>query len=225
MSQEKDAFLKFTENMMQILSEEDFRLLVATNIRILEKKTDEIEPMIEKCLSFYNCKKCGECCHKYPVSLEDDELLVLLKKYGNRVFELLDEGVLNNVLKPPCGYFKNKECSIHEIKPNVCKLYPFSLSRGNIIVLFFCPLGEEIYEDLSTCLDNYRKQKGIKISAEQQAEIRKEIETRDNASERIYNTCGYKMTGTKELLGTAIFYEAIPVFLKYLQQKSKHNQG
>jgi Fe-S-cluster containining protein len=177
--------------------------------------------MIEKCLSFYNCKKCGKCCHEYPVSLGDDELLVLLKKDGNRVFDLLDESVVSNILKPPCGYLKNKECSIHEIKPFVCKLYPFSLSRGNIIVLFFCPLGKEIYEELSTCLDNYAKRKGIEISPEQQAEIQEEIDTRENASEEIYNMCGYKMTGNKELLGTAIFYEAIPVFLKYLQQKSK----
>ncbi len=117
--------------------------------------TLEIIPILKNILSYFECKKCGECCIYSPIFLQDEEVTAYLKLYGTAFFDMLDENSIENHLKHPCGFLDGKQCNIHNIiKPLTCTIHPFLLRytkdnlyeryRVSAVVISLCPMGIEI---------------------------------------------------------------------------------
>ncbi len=79
------------------------------------------------------CKRCGECCK--PVVLITKEEINLIKAAGFSDFLTLDpihpENGYVAIKKNDDGYCiffdkNNKKCIIYRVRPDVCRLYPFS---------------------------------------------------------------------------------------------------
>jgi len=73
------------------------------------------------------CKKCGECCGKYHVTLHPDEAPRFTHKKLENLYEkgrkLGLVWALQRDKNGNCVYLENKLCTIHEIKPSSCKEY------------------------------------------------------------------------------------------------------
>ena len=85
---------------------------------------------LEWLLAHFECKQCGECCRMHTiglrVTLKEAEKLaeregVSIKEYVIRLVE--DEGTY--IIPQPCRYLVNDACAVHDIKPSVCRKYPF----------------------------------------------------------------------------------------------------
>jgi Fe-S-cluster containining protein len=129
--------------------------------------TSEAIPIIKNILSYFECKKCGECCISSPIFLQDEEVTAYLDLCGTPFFEMLDENSIENHLKHPCGFLDGRQCKMQDkIKPLTCMTYPFLLGQideyGTLIrcpvgmkkrytVSYFyitlCPMGMEVYKE------------------------------------------------------------------------------
>lgn len=102
----------------------------------------------------FACQSCGNCCKNFNINLThlDIERILLnrpdlntdyfvgfsasdkddnesfISTYGKRQIILKKKKNLNE-----CVFLQNNICSIHEFKPRVCKVWPFSLEPGNKI--------------------------------------------------------------------------------------------
>lgn len=93
----------------------------------------EVVTVLKNILSYFECKRCGECCVCAPIFLYDEEVDTYSKLYGNSFFDMLDENIVDNHLKAPCGFLENKLCKLHNIrKPLTCAIYPFSLKNKSL---------------------------------------------------------------------------------------------
>lgn len=158
-------------------------------------------PILKNILSYFDCKKCGECCINTPIFLQDEEVNDYLKLYGTSFFEMLDRNTIENHLKPPCGFLDGRECKMqNKMKPLTCMTYPilsgYIDEYGTLIrcpvgmkerytISFFyiilCPMGKEIYKEfLKFCKLNKLQFEdssiltplyGIKIGNERPSEI------------------------------------------------------
>ena len=110
--------------------------------------------------SNYDCCKCTNCCRKYDVSVEDDEVGAIADSLG-----LVKEGFIEKYLvqssggyeiKSPCLFLKeNGECEIQHCKPAECRDFPYTDKPGRMesllsIISFAeeCPAVFEMLEKL-----------------------------------------------------------------------------
>lgn len=116
----------------------------------------------------FKCRKCGDCCKGFGgthVSAEDIKAIaefinididLFLKKYcrlsGTKV-------ILAQAKNGYCVFSENKICSIHPVKPRMCKAWPFIpgvlKDPGNwTIMAGFCPgINENVSaENLIACI-------------------------------------------------------------------------
>lgn len=86
------------------------------------------------------CQRCGQCCHKFGISLTIEdmnreprlwEVAVPLERVGNQKMRLFM--MQNNYRwviggKPyrgaPCVFLQNNECLIYRTRPQICRDYP-----------------------------------------------------------------------------------------------------
>lgn len=203
--------------VMDFLGEEGIARSVEMNLQMEMKLIAQIEPMLLECLSFFECKKCGECCRDCPVQVTEEELMALLKRDGEKVFDMLDENVVaGNALKAPCGYLKDNACGIYDIKPLVCRVYPFTLKYPHFLAICLCPMGIEILNELRNCINEYKQRKNIRaLSAAQEQMLKQAYELGQDMSREFFDDVGYKRG---RMMDQAYFpYTAIPLFLKYLK--------
>ncbi len=189
------------------------------SMEIEKKQIAKIEPMMLECLSFFQCKKCGECCRDCPVQLAEEELIALLKRDGEKVFDLLDENVVaGNALKVPCVYLENNACEIHDIKPFVCRVYPFTLKYMHFLAICLCPMGKEMADELQNFVDEHNHRRNIRAPGNDK-QVKQAVELSQEFSNCVFDAAGYKKG---RALDQAYFpYAAIPLFLKYLKSKKK----
>lgn len=104
-------------------------------------------------LYFGSCSMCGRCCRNCVTEFSVDELKAMIKASGQNPTSfvkenthLLDEGV--NRLKAPCRLLVENKCSVYDVRPITCKLFPlcFPFSISDIEG---CDLAKAIYIDLS----------------------------------------------------------------------------
>jgi len=98
-----------------------------------------------KVLEHFECRRCGQCC-KFPVHVKPKEVKRIARqtKLPPHKFCTDVEGLI--YLKHPCPFFEesDKRCRIYSIRPEVCRLYPFEVSRPILQAIDLCPLAEEI---------------------------------------------------------------------------------
>lgn len=129
--------------------------------------TSDAIPILKNILSYFECKKCGECCIKTPIFLQDEEVTAYLKLNGTSFFEMFDDNSIENHLKHPCGFLDGRQCKMqNKIKPLTCMTYPIlvghideyqtlircpvGMKKGYTISYFYivlCPMGMEIYKE------------------------------------------------------------------------------
>jgi Fe-S-cluster containining protein len=86
----------------------------------------------------FECLKCGKCCTLTVEPDEDD--IKKIELLGHKRMNFLRNGALRKK-DGVCMFLEKKDgtyqCSIHEMKPKVCRQYPFTvMSRDK---LFSCP--------------------------------------------------------------------------------------
>jgi len=94
------------------------------------------------------CKDCGKCCSKdycYPAGDKDIERI---KNAGYKDFY---KGNMLKAVDGNCIFFKEGKCSIYEIRPTVCQIYPitrFFSKDKPITPIFFlhleCPVARKL---------------------------------------------------------------------------------
>ncbi|MBN2190201.1 MAG: YkgJ family cysteine cluster protein [Candidatus Aureabacteria bacterium] len=68
------------------------------------------------------CKKCDDpCCNGYFI-LSEDERKKLCKAGHNRHIEERDDYCVFE--GDPCPFYADGKCSIHDIRPTICRVYP-----------------------------------------------------------------------------------------------------
>ncbi len=82
------------------------------------------------------CERCGKCC-KSPLLLPED-----VKRLG-RYAEMFNEN-------GACPFFVKGKCKIYEIRPTICRIYPFMLLPHGLFLINIqeCRLAREIYRIL-----------------------------------------------------------------------------
>lgn len=95
------------------------------------------------------CKTCSLCC-KYPLVLpKERERIIKKARLGllkQRLFKR--RGGYFILERDPCPFLKNGKCSIEEIKPLCCRLFPLVLSpeggKFSWAISDECPLGDKV---------------------------------------------------------------------------------
>lgn len=181
MSKILDKLPKKALMVIESMSREDlinnYRLNLEIDIKTNEKYRQTIFKIFG--LSSDKCIKCGECCKTEFVQLGDDEEIQYAKIKGKEFFDMIDENHIVTHLKKPCGFLKNNCCKINDIKPKVCKLYPFSFSLfdARFIQLALCPFGKKLFGELYPLIKNEQNKeiKKLGMSEDRVNELSKEI--------------------------------------------------
>lgn len=105
----------------------------------LIKQYEELKIGIDEPFKFH-CTMCGKCClHREDILLNAQDLFQIARKFQVKPQEILDRYCefyighdsrlpvvrvrsLGNVKR--CVFLKNRKCSIHDVKPTVCALFP-----------------------------------------------------------------------------------------------------
>lgn len=104
------------------------------------------EPLKLKILKKIKCKKCGWCCKNQSamLTIEDVKRLMIHFKCS---YEELSERYLDKRMKipylgSPCPFLDgDNKCSIYNVRPKVCKIYPFV---DFFLIVKPCLLGEDV---------------------------------------------------------------------------------
>lgn len=135
-----------------MLSDEDKEKLIKGII--YERKSVKI---VYEILTHYSCEQCGKCCAWSDICVTEEEYKQM-SKLDEHISDKVSVKGIHMCLSSPCPYLiKGKECGINDMKPFVCKVYPFSYAYGLIVSLIRCPLGDKIIKDV------YEYSKTIKI--------------------------------------------------------------
>ena len=108
----------------------------------------------------YDCQKCGNCCRVYAIGVEDAEIEPIAAALGVSR-EAAIKGLMaysdeeqQFELKAPCGLLHRKgTCRVYDIRPVVCRDYPYTNRPGAAYHLFqyielahVCPIVYELLE-------------------------------------------------------------------------------
>ncbi len=77
----------------------------------------------------WKCLMCGECCKKYVVPLTKEEVVNFSLIFGRQVIDFSGKKPTLRRINGKCIFLKNGKCSIQELKPKACKLWPFIVYR------------------------------------------------------------------------------------------------
>lgn len=108
-----------------------------------------LEGLQQKILEKLKCSDCGWCCSSCNVLLSEDDIIRLCKHIGcdfNQFYEkYMDKETIMNYLAFPCPFLdmnKEKEkCTIYDIRPTVCRHFPFNAS---LLTIDPCSIGNDI---------------------------------------------------------------------------------
>ncbi|MFW9998718.1 MAG: YkgJ family cysteine cluster protein [Candidatus Hodarchaeota archaeon] len=112
----------------------------------------------------WKCVSCGLCCRSYDISLEKNEYEKIYILFGSEIFNynkypikyFLKRTISGNCIFQETSDGKSK-CKIHQIKPIICKIFPFLILKSNNKRLFY------LYRKKRYNIYLERKCKGIKI--------------------------------------------------------------
>ena len=107
------------------------------------------------------CERCGKCC-KSPILLPED--VKRLERYA----EMFNEN-------GACPFFVKGKCMIYEIRPTVCRIYPFMLLPHGLFLINIqeCKLAREIYRILFP--DEREERNVVKVTITKLEEMEKRM--------------------------------------------------
>lgn len=99
------------------------------------------------------CDKCGECCRRCdPILVNMRDLTSISTFLGvdidlviSNYTKVLDDGTMSLKARP-CPFLDGNECSIHPVRPLVCKLFPLQISDGDVVpaVFKYCAFSKKL---------------------------------------------------------------------------------
>ena len=95
----------------------------------------------------FECSLCGNCCRfKFIDATEED--IGRLREAGYEDF-VDDSGKFMKRVNGRCVFLEDDKCSVHEVRPKVCREFPFQKMYGMWFCqkAYFCPGMEEFRED------------------------------------------------------------------------------
>ena len=102
----------------------------------------------------FECEQCGQCCEVHSVGVritrEEAALLAQRESLANEVYAngILEAGD-TYIIPQPCRYLVDNRCTVHDIKPSVCRTYPFNKhekvdGKTSWVVIAGCPGGQKL---------------------------------------------------------------------------------
>lgn len=89
------------------------------------------------------CGDCGAHCCKYggTTATKEEVDKIVQAEFENRFEKISDDAYITPWgEKGICPYLKNKRCSIHSMRPTLCKCFPIFKSENNKFYIQRCPL-------------------------------------------------------------------------------------
>lgn len=121
---------------------------------LYQKRFDKWVDTALEVLSYYPdaCSMCGRCCKNTTSEFTEFELEKMIKRSGLKASEfaerytyLYSDGV--NRLKTPCPLLVDNKCSIYDIRPRACRIYPLNFPFS-VYDVESCELSKAIRKDL-----------------------------------------------------------------------------
>jgi len=125
---------------------------------------------------FGSCQNCdGHCCEEQIITITNYELELIAKhlKMSKRNFTKkyliptpINDLILMNridmdmwtIKDKPCPFLKKGKCSIHKVRPNICRFFPISFSYDEGVAILsglkICPISKNILNSLKEFTKN-----------------------------------------------------------------------
>jgi len=90
-----------------------------------------------------DCATCGgNCCKAAPILIPTDQAKAVIKKYPEMAISF-EAFAFWSILKSPCGFLKEGQCSIHDdpVRPLICAQFPLKSGTGIQFDKRWCPPG------------------------------------------------------------------------------------
>jgi Fe-S-cluster containining protein len=104
----------------------------------------------------FNCTRCGQCCqiHKTGVRISRTDVAALAARSNQTAGEFLQtvqESGESYIMPQPCRFFSMNACTVHDIKPGVCREYPMHFRKvkdqdTSWIIITACPGGKKLLQ-------------------------------------------------------------------------------
>lgn len=166
--------------------------------------------LIKELLSYYKCSRCGKCCEFTEIYITELEYNTL-KRRDSRINKKINYREIGYYLSNPCAYLSDdKRCKVNNIKPSVCKNYPFTFTYGTFMCLILCPLGEQIASDLY----EFGKEFGLNFGKQKQGDY---VDNTIKEVDKFNRDLG--VTSGKSMMSLMFSYELFFDFSKYVVKK------
>ncbi len=201
----EEELKKQTLQYRELVGDDLFWFSVSQNVMTIEKDRLRFGQLALEILEHFECDRCCKCCTEMPIHLNDEALERLAKLDGDALFDKLDDNEVDNYLKSPCPYLNGDTCTIYEIKPTACRMFPFVVIRP-VPTLQLCPMGKRIFATFKDLVRKYGK-KDLKVEWEEEgAAIRLPDYTGETEKKAVY---------------VALPIPVLEKFLKYLRLEAR----
>lgn len=114
---------------------------------------------LEWLLEHFECEQCGQCCRIHSIGVritrKEAEQLAQRAQLGLKEYlkDVLEDGD-TLIIPQPCRYLMDNRCMVHDIKPSVCRKYPFNrykeVDRDTAwVIIAGCPGGQKLLKVLT----------------------------------------------------------------------------
>lgn len=216
-------------------------------LQMLEQSIKEWYTLALELHKHYKCHQCADptCC-RIPVQLKEEEIqdlaLISFKKNSEFFKEYVEVSPVGLYLKNPCPFLrkeKTSQCTVHLVRPFMCRIYPFSSMPGVLLNIDICPLAADIAEDLDrlrgklieegytpsqerTELENLTAEIAEELKAAMPPEKLEMVEETTNATENMFNMLD--KLAPKSTLGDELHTSVqtgVAIFELLLEEKKK----
>ena len=201
----EEELKKHTLQYRELVGDDLFWFSVSQNVMTIEKDRLRFGQLALEILEHFECDRCCKCCTEMPIHLNDEALERLARLDGDALFDKLDDNEVDNYLKSPCPYLNGDTCTIYEIRPTACRMFPFVVIRPEP-TLQLCPMGKRIFATFKDLVRKYGK-KDLKVEWEEEgAAIRLPDHTGETRKKAVY---------------VALPIPVLEKFLKYLRLEAR----
>lgn len=149
------------------------------------KRTRMMYQLLNEIFEFYGCQHCSLCCKVFTPVIQEKEIKKISKylktkpkKFKRKYCIKLNLPLSKYELKAPCPFIDGKVCSVHPLRPAICRHFPFELDPydgiARLVSIEVCPTATLIYNDF---LDYHDKIKHLlPISTGDEEEIGKIVD-------------------------------------------------
>ena len=131
-------------------------------IALLRAQQDDWFALVKKLSKHYRCHRCKDptCC-QIACQLTEQDVGMLMQATNKNPREFFREYCqvtkIGLYLKPPCAFLRKEKnesrCIVHNSRPYMCTVYPFSSYPGMLLNVDICPMSQDIAKDIKEIVD------------------------------------------------------------------------